>query len=195
MRIFVLAAAVASAFVMVVPASAQTINVEALNQPGAAGVVKTVDFSASIVAIDKSTRTLTLKTVKDEEVNVVADSRVKNFDQLRVGDVVNGKYLEALVLELKKGGGLPVVKTEQGGFASSGPGAKPETLKGRQVTAVGDVIKIDPATQTITVKGPERTVDLHVRDPDQFRLIVVGDQIQATYSEALAVSVTPAPKK
>jgi hypothetical protein len=67
---------------------------------------------------------------------------------------------------------------------------------GRQVTVVGDVIKVDGATQTVTVKGPQRTVELKVRDPEQFKLIAVGDQIQATYTEALALAVTPAkPKK
>ena len=41
------------------------------------------------------------------------------------------------------------------------------------------------------MKGPERTVDLKARDPEQFKLIAVGDQIQATYTEAFAVEVTP----
>jgi phage-related protein len=62
------------------------------------------------------------------------------------------------------------------------------------VTVVGDVIKLDAATQTVTVKGPERTVELKARDPEQFKLIAVGDQIQATYSQALAVAVTPVAK-
>ena len=59
---------------------------------------------------------------------------------------------------------------------------------------VGDVIKLDAATQTVTVKGPERTVDVNARDPEQFKLIAVGDQIQATYTEAVAVEVTPMAK-
>jgi hypothetical protein len=39
------------------------------------------------------------------------------------------------------------------------------------VTAVGDVTKVDAATQIIAVKGPQRTVELKVRDPEQFKLI------------------------
>jgi hypothetical protein len=103
-------------------------------------------------------------------------------------------YLEALVLELKKGGGLKVEKTEKAGAASAEPGAQPAGVAGRQVTVVGDVIKLDAATQTVTVKGPERTIDLKARDPEQFKLIAVGDQIQATYTEAFAVEVTPVAK-
>jgi hypothetical protein len=33
-----------------------------------------------------------------------------------------------------------------------------------------------------------------VRDPEQFKLIAVGDQIEATYTEAVAVAVKPAAK-
>jgi hypothetical protein len=57
------------------------------------------------------------------------------------------------------------------------------------------VIKVDAATQTITVKGPQRTIDLKVKDPEQFKLIKVGDQLEVTYTAAVALSVAPAPKQ
>jgi len=44
----------------------------------------------------------------------------------------------------------------------------------------------------VTLKGPQRTVELKVRDPEQFKLIKKGDQVQATYTEAVAIAVTPA---
>jgi hypothetical protein len=43
----------------------------------------------------------------------------------------------------------------------------------------------------VTLRGPKRTVDVKVRDPEQFKLIAKGDQIEATYTEAIAVAVTP----
>ena len=46
----------------------------------------------------------------------------------------------------------------------------------------------------MTLKGPKHTVDLRVRDPKQFALIAKGDQVQATYTEAVAIAVTPAKK-
>jgi hypothetical protein len=113
---------------------------------------------------------------------------------LKAGDRVDVQYAEALVLELKKGGGKPVARTEQAGVATAKPGASPGGVGGRQVTVVGDVIGTDPATQKVTVRGPQRTVELAVRDPEQFKLIAKGDQIEATYTEAVAVAVTPAAK-
>jgi DNA-binding beta-propeller fold protein YncE len=192
MRITFIAAAILSTFALLQPAAAQTGNAAIASAPGKVGIAQTVDFSATISAIDKATRTITLKGPKGEEQKVVAGPEVKNFDQLKVGDVVQARFLESLVLELKKGGGLAVAKTETAGGVAAKPGEKPAGAAGRQVTVVGNVTKVDAATQTVTVKGPERTVDLKVRDPEQFKLIAVGDQIQATFTEAVAVAVSPA---
>jgi hypothetical protein len=195
MRISILLAALVSAFAFAHPASAQT-SATMSSTPGKVGVAQTVDVSATITAIEKSSRTITLKGPKGDELKIEAGPEVKNFDQLKVGDVVDMRYRETLALELKKGGGMKVEKTEKAGAVGAKPGETPAGVVGRQVTVVGDVITLDAATQTVTVKGPQRTVDLKVRDPEQFKLIAVGDQIQATYTEALALAVRPAkPKK
>jgi hypothetical protein len=33
-----------------------------------------------------------------------------------------------------------------------------------------------------------------VQNPEQFKVVKVGDQVEVTYTEALALSVEPAPK-
>jgi Cu/Ag efflux protein CusF len=194
MRFSILLATILSAFALAPAAIAQQRDAVAASQPGAAGVAQTVNFDATITAIDKAARAITLKGPKGNEVKVVAGPEVKNFDQLKVGDTVQAQYAESLVLELKKGGGKPVAKTEKSGMASAKPGEKPAAIGARQVTVVGDVTKVDAATQTVTVKGPNRTVDLNVKDREQFKLIKVGDQIEATYTEALALAVNPTAK-
>ena len=60
------------------------------------------------------------------------------------------------------------------------------------MTVVADVVNVDTQNRAVTFKGPKRTVDLKVRDPAQLALIAKGDQVQATYTEALAISVAPA---
>ena len=192
MRISILLAALVSAFALAQPAFSQTGTAAMTSSPGKVGVAQTVDLAATITAIDNATRRITLKGPKGNEVQIVAGPEVKNFAQLKVGDTVNVTYLESLAVELKKGGGMKVEKTEKSGAMRAKPGEAPAGAMGRQVTAVGDVTRIDAATQTVTVKGPQRTLDLKVRDPEQFKLIAVGDQIEVTYTEALAVAVTPA---
>jgi hypothetical protein len=65
----------------------------------------------------------------------------------------------------------------------------------RQVTVLADVIGVDPKKKTITLRGPKgNVVTLDVHNPDQFKVVKKGDQVEATYTEAVAVSVEPAPK-
>jgi hypothetical protein len=63
------------------------------------------------------------------------------------------------------------------------------------VTVLADVVAVDPKKSTITLKGPAgNTVELNVQNPDHFKVVKKGDQVEAVYTEALAISVTPAPK-
>ena len=178
-----------------VPVGAQTGAVAAGTAPGMAGVAQTVKVTATITAIDKATRDITLKGPQGNEVTVTAGPEVKKFDSLKVGDQVDVQYVEALTLELKRGGGMAVARTEQKGAVSTKAGQAPGGAVGRQVTIVADVVGLDPAKQVVTLKGPQRTVDLKVADPEQFKRIAKGDQVEATFTQALAVAVEPAAKK
>src|SRR5215831_2894315 len=170
-------------------AFAQTGAVAVGSEPGKAGIAQTVKLTGTITAIDPATRDVTIKGSQGNEVVVTAGPEVKNFANMKVGDQVDAQYVEALTLELKKGGGMPVARTEQTGGVKAKEGEKPGAAVGRQVTIVADVVAVDPAKQTVTLKGPKQTVDLKVADPEQFKLIKVGDQVQATYTQALAIAV------
>ena len=175
-------------------ANAQTGAVVAGTAPGAAGVAKVVKVTGTITAIDTATRDVTLKGPQGNLVTVTAGPDVKNFAQMKVGDQVDVEYIEALTLELKKGGGLVVKRTESKDAVGAKPGEKPAGAAGREVKIVADVVAVDPATQTVTLKGPQRTVDLRIPDPEQFKRVAKGDQVEATYTQAMAVVVSPAKK-
>jgi len=191
MRNRITAAAIAVGIAIAAPAFAQTGAVEVGKAPGKGAIAQTIQATATITAIDKATRDITLKGPQGNEVVVTAGDEVKNFDKLKVGDQVDLKYVESLVLELKKGGGMVVARTEQSGMAGAKPGEKPAGAVGRQVKIVADVVALDPAKQVVTLKGPNRTVDLRIGDPEQFKKIAKGDQVEATFTQAFAVAVEP----
>ena len=176
-------------------AEAQTGSVMAGSAPGKAGVAQTVKMTATITAIDEATRDVTLKGPQGNEITVTAGPEVKNFANMKVGDQVNAEYVEALTLELKKGGGQKVERTEQAGAMGAKAGAMPAGAMGRQITVVADVVSVDPAKKTVTLRGPKRTVELVVNDPEQLKRVAKGDQVEATYTQALAIAVEPAAKK
>jgi Cu/Ag efflux protein CusF len=190
---FLVGSTIAAALALPVMAQTGTTVVE--KGPGVATAAQTIKLTATIAAIDAATRSITLKGAQGKEVTVTAGPEVKNFAQMKVGDQVNVAYIEALTLELKKGGGMAVARTEQAGMAGAKPGERPAGLVGRQVTIVADVVDVNAAAQTVTLRGPQRTVELKVRDPEQFKRVAKGDQVEATYTEAVAVEVTPVAKK
>jgi hypothetical protein len=179
---------------LTVPAAAQTGTAVVAKGPGVAGVAQTVKLTATITAIDAATRALTLKGPEGKEITLTAGQEVKNFAQMKVGDQVNIEYVEALTLELKKGSTAPVARTEQAGAAAAKPGERPAGAVGRQVTITAEVMNVDAKTQVVTLRGPQRTVDLKVKDPEQFKRVAKGDRVEATYTEALAIAVEPAKK-
>ena len=172
--------------------SAPTKTTAIASQPGKAAIVSETKVSAQVVGIDKATRTLTLKRAQGDVVNVVAGKDVKKFDQIKVGDVVVARYVEAYTLALQK-----VKSTEKGvivreGAARSAPGQAPAGIKGREMTVMADVVALDAQKSQITLKSPHGdAVTLDVRNPEQFKVLKVGDQIEVTYIEAVALSIEP----
>ena len=164
------------------------------SEPGKAAIVAAAEISAQVMAIDKATRTLTLKGPKGDSVDIVAGDEVKNFDQIKLGDFVVARYAQSLSLELRNtqvAAAEPTVREEA---AKAKPGERPAVGGARQVTALADVTAVDPQKSTITLKGPRgNVVTLNVRNPDQFKVVKKGDQVEVTYTEALALSVEPAP--
>ncbi|MNK84881.1 hypothetical protein D3C87_1047420 [compost metagenome] len=153
-----------------------------------------IEVEAEVVDVNKKTRDIKFKTKDGETTSVKAGNEVENFAQIKKGDKLKVRYLESLTLELKKGGGNPVVVSETSDLIRSFPGEKPGGMAIEQVTAMGTITKLDKKTQEVTVKGPKKTVVIHVQKKDVFDTLKKGDQIEATYVEALAVSIQPVRK-
>jgi len=186
------AIAVSLAVTVAAPLHAQTGGAAVATAPGKAVIAETVKLTGTITAIDAKTRDVTIKGAQGNEIVVTAGPDVKNFDKLKVGDTVGLQYVEALTLELKKGGGQVVARTEKANAVGAKPGEQPAGAVGRQVTVVADVVATDPAKQTVTLKGPQRTVTMRIPDAEQFKRVAKGDQVEATYTQAMAVAVEPA---
>jgi Cu/Ag efflux protein CusF len=176
------------------PATAQTGAAVVGKGPGVAVAARTVKVTATITAIDAATRAITLKGPQGREVSVIAGSEVKNFAQMKVGDEVNVEYREAVTLALKKRSTAPVGRTEEAEAGAAKAGERPAGVAGRRVSVIAEVVAVDAKTQTVTLRGPQRTIELKVTDPEQFKRVAKGDRVKAVYAEALAIAVTPAKK-
>ncbi len=156
-----------------------------------------VTVSATVEAIDLPNRIVTLKAKNGEVMLLKVSPEVKNLAQVKVGDVVTTKYAQAVAIELRKGGGGIASATQQSASGAAKAGQKPAGVMTNTTVLVANVIAVDTAKKTVTVKGPAgNVVTMAVRDPAVLAQVKVGDQVEATCTEALMVSVTtPAAKK
>ena len=165
------------------------------SQPGAAAAVRAAEISAQVVSIDKKTRTVGLKGPNGKVAEVAVSDEVKNFDQMKVGDFVMVRVMQSLALELQKvksnASGIKVTE----GAVKAEPGQRPAVGAAREITAIAKVTAVDPKKSTISLRGPRgNVVTIDVQNPEQFKVVKVGDEVLVTYTEAVAVSVEPGKK-
>ena len=147
-----------------------------------------VTVRGTVEAIDKEKQTVTLKGPKRSLTIKVKDPQ--KLEAIKVGDPVIGKYYESLMIEVKKPGeSAPGVST-QTATATSKPGEAPGGAIGQQVTVTATIVAIDKKAKTATIKGPEgNTVTVKARDPKNLNKVKAGDNVDITYTEALAISL------
>jgi DNA helicase TIP49 (TBP-interacting protein) len=149
----------------------------------------TIRGTATIQAIDKTTRAITLKT-KDGEETFRAGPDMTRFNELKVGDTIDVTYIESVVLRVRKPGETATATT--GDVALTRSTGTPGGTLSTQVNTTVTVKAIDPSVPSITVVTEDgRTVSRKVEDKKNLEGVKVGDKIGITYTEALLVSVAP----
>ena len=162
-------------------------------EKGAVAVADAIELQGTVTALDKNTRAVTIQGATGNVMTVTAGPQIKNFSKIKVGDLVTLSYVAALGLELKKGGGRLRERIESEQSTAAKPGEKPSGSMSRTVKVIADVTAVDAGSGTITLQGPQRSVDLVVKDKELLTDIRVGDQIFATYEELTVLSITPTP--
>src|SRR5450631_396415 len=158
-------------------------------------VVASVSATATVTSINQKTREVTIKTDDGVEHSFVASQDVKNLAQVKKGDIITVKYTEALAYKVRKHGTASGVETTEAAAAAKA-GAKPAGAVAQQTSVTVTITAIDPTIPTVTFMGPKgNTKTIKVQDPQKLVGVKVGDLVDLTYTEAIAVKVDPAPKK
>jgi len=192
-----IAAAIASILICAAPfaARAQTTTSSSTTAPGQVGMSQTVKMTATVVLIDPASRDLVLIDSQGKMHKVNVSDQARNLDQVKVGDKVTAEYTEAVSLQIKKrGSGEGPPASAQAAMIRAPQGMKPGGAVGRKVTAYATVESVNSAKQFVTLRGPlGNDYDVQVLDPAQLQALKKGDEVEAVYTEALAISVQPAP--
>lgn len=150
-----------------------------------------VTGEATVLAVNKTKRTVKLHTADGDTVEIECGPEVKNFAQIKVKDVVTATYTEMLVIEVE-GAGVAETSAEAT-MSAAKPGEKPKGEVKAKVQYKANITAIDKAAGSVTLKGTDgREATIKPRNPANLDKVKVGDLVVFTYSEALAVSVTKA---
>jgi len=144
--------------------------------------------SATVEAIDATTRAVTLKKADGSYLTTVAGPDITRLSELKVGDTVNVKYYENVVVRVKRPGEADVVSGTAGTTGSQQE--LPGGTRAKQVTITATITAIDPDAPSITFTGPNGwKYSSKVQDPEALAKVKVGDKVDIVWTEATLVSV------
>ncbi len=185
------AASICAAPLAALAQNAPQVAVVTSQAPGKIGEADAIQVQGKVKSINKKTREVTLVGPQGNQIVLPAGDEVKNFDQIRVGDLVTLTYVQALVVELKKVENSGIrERVESENRVAAKPGEKPAGMVEKTVRVVANVVAVNPKAQTVTLRGAKRTVEVAVNDPALLKSVQVGNQVEATYIEAVVLVVT-----
>ena len=168
-------------------------------EPAPVTIEGTEEVSATVEAIDLSTRMVVLRENDGTEFALVVAPEVRNLEQVKVGDRVVTRYRESLGAELvRRGDGSgdtqePSVSTTA---ARAADGAMPSVTSSTETRQTVRITNVDEKNHIVSFYGSDGLARvLPVRSPQGQEFIAklkAGDEVELTYTEAVAMSVEPA---
>jgi len=148
---------------------------------------ETRTLSATVETIEQSTRAVTVKKSNGEYEVLYCPPALKRCDTLKIGDRINAKYYENVVLQLKEPGTAD--KNSAKGALVPVEGAPAGTMS-YQRTITATITAIDPKVPSITFTGPSNwKYSSRVSDTAALAKVKVGDKVDITWTTAVLMSV------
>jgi Cu/Ag efflux protein CusF len=155
-----------------------------------------VTVFATVEKVDLVERTVTLRGPDGTTETLRVPPEARNLAQVKKGDEVVATYFQSVAFEVVKPGETKLGVTAKEGAARAELGERPGAIGARVVTIVADIVKLDRQNSQAVLKGPEgKTMTVNVENPENFDKVKVGDRVEITLTEAVAIDVQPAPKR
>lgn len=160
--------------------------------PVISGVVEesTVTATATVQKVDLKKRLVTLQGPDGKSFTITVDEAVKNLPQVKKGDIVTVVYFESIAYDVRRPGDAEPGVATASEVTRSKPGEKPGGVAADVLRVTATITAIDKKAPSVTLQVPggvARTIT--VKDPSRLEKVKVGDLVEITYSEALAISV------
>ena len=150
-------------------------------------------IEATVTAVDLERRVVTLRGPEGNSLNIHVQPQVRNLAQVSAGDKLRVSYTRALIASMTEPGQasseVPVVAAA----ARAPEGGMPGVAAGAVISATVEIISVGADGTTLTFRGPAgelRSIEVEREVSRTFvRKLKPGDEVDMTYSEAVAVEV------
>jgi hypothetical protein len=159
--------------------------------------VQEAEAVVTVTKVNKEARTVTFRGPRGNLGTLDVPKESQNLDQVKVGQQYKMKYVEAVAVDIRKGGVPSAAAAQEVKLAPKG--AKPGGLVVRTVQLAGVIDAVDYNERYIAIRGPKGNVmPLKVGMDVNMQDLAAGDRISVTHTAALAlemVAQAPAKKK
>ncbi|MBB2918745.1 hypothetical protein [Cupriavidus alkaliphilus] len=179
-----------AALIAVTAFSAGTANAQ--RPPAPVGVAEEAVISGKIVDIDPETKAVLVQGPRGNVVELVGGDEVRNFGQIRKGDILTVARGAALVAALEPVDSKATALAESVDRTTrAAEGGKPGVMREITTTVTAQITKIDPAKRLLTFRGPRETLrTVKVQDPAiDLKGIKQGQMAKIVYREVVAITV------
>ena len=157
--------------------------------PEGVGTATVVTFHGKIVAKDAGRKLVTLEGPEGRQVTVWVQNP-DNLKAAKVGDPFAARFYDIVTVRKKKPG-ESIQNATTVGVWTTNPLGVPGGSRAQLSTAVVTVDAIDEANGTVTVKAADgSTQTVKARNPQNLKLIKVGDELVVQNYRAVAISLS-----
>jgi hypothetical protein len=150
--------------------------------------------SATVQAVYPDKRSLTLVGADGRQQSIFVGPDVK-LEKIHAGDKVTVSYYQGVAAQIVKGS-QKVSDPAASTFAYKATNGKPGGGLGASVTVTVKILGVDPGTNTVAFEQQDGSQHVIAVKSDNMKAFIktlkAGDHVDVTYTESVAINVTPA---
>lgn len=146
-------------------------------------------LQGEVMVVNTETRLMTLKDAEGVYHVLHVPPQVSRIDQIKIGDKVTITEVSSALIGLTPTGTGTPIAMDTSVEVDRDAGSKPGGTMTETLTVTGEIVGVDKAAGTVTVKGPNTTRTFDVDDLALLEGVKVGDGVIAEFRNVIVGEV------
>jgi Cu/Ag efflux protein CusF len=142
-------------------------------------------LQGEVMVVNTETRLMTLKDADGVYHVLHVPPEVSRIDQIKIGDKVTITEISSALIALTPADAGTPIAMDTSVEVDRDSGSKPSGTMTETLTVTGEIVGVDKAASTVTVKGPNQTRTFDVEDPTLLDDVKVGDGVVAKFRNVI----------